>query len=123
METILEGQNISAAAAGTLLADRSAEGTAPGSSVGWLAIARPVTLEIWLESRTSGGSRGLNVANETELDGRVLALAACPRRKSCVEGWRHVVFKVMLGRIFVSIGCFARLLSKMNLARIYVVLR
>ncbi|CAM9475795.1 unnamed protein product [Ectocarpus sp. 4 AP-2014] len=78
METILGGQNVSAATAG-ILSDRSAEGTAPGYSVGWLAIARPTTLELWLESGTSGGSRGLNVANETELDDRVLALAACPR--------------------------------------------
>ncbi|CAM9384098.1 unnamed protein product [Ectocarpus sp. 6 AP-2014] len=79
METILGGQNVLAATAG-ILSDRSAEGTAPGSSVGWLAIARPATLELWLESETSGDrSRGLNVANETELDDRVLALAACPR--------------------------------------------
>lgn len=91
METILGGQNVSAATAG-ILSDRSAEGTAPGYSVGWLAIARPATLELWLESGNGGGSRGLNVANETELDDRVLALAACPRRKSCVERWRHVFF-------------------------------
>ncbi|CAM9404952.1 unnamed protein product [Ectocarpus fasciculatus] len=78
MDTILGGQNVSAAAAG-ILSDKSAEGTAPGSSVGWLAIARPVTLELWLEFGTSGGSRGLNAANETELDDRVLALASCPR--------------------------------------------
>lgn len=84
MQTILEGRTVKAATAGQLLLG-CPEDTSGVESAGWLAIATTARkLEIWLEVDSSGrdaASRALDIANETELDRHVLALATCPRCK------------------------------------------
>lgn len=93
METILEASAVTAAAAGRLSVDpKDAE-----SVCGWLAVARIALLEIWVETGAmSDTGQTLEVANQTKIDGRILALAAIPkgqcmryfairtRRSSCV---------------------------------------
>ncbi|CAM9823710.1 unnamed protein product [Scytosiphon promiscuus] len=82
MQEILSEQSVTDATAGTLDMD-STEGAAAGSSVGWLAMAKGRTLDILLEIGASRGrrdtSRDLETVEKVELDGRVLAVAACPR--------------------------------------------
>lgn len=76
METILEANGVTAAAAGRLsIGPRDAESTR-----GWLALARVARLEVWVEAGAgSDTDQTLDLANQTKIDGRILALAAIPR--------------------------------------------
>ena len=76
METILEANGVTAAAAGRLSVDP--EDTE--STCGWLAIARIARLEVWMEAGAGSNSdQTLDLASQTKIDGRILALAAIPR--------------------------------------------
>ena len=76
METILEASAVTAIAVGRLsVGSKDAE-----SICGWLAIARIALLEVWVEAGTrSDTGQTLDLANQTTIDGRILALAAIPR--------------------------------------------
>lgn len=92
MQTIFEGRSVKAATAGQLLLGSPEDTTGGGAeSVGWLAIGTTARkLEIWLEVDSGGrheASRALDIANETELDRDVLALAACPRCEGVNDGF------------------------------------
>lgn len=78
MQTILEASGVTAAAAGRLsVGAKDAESTR-----GWLAIARIARLEVWVEAGAGSDiGQPLDLANQTKIDGRILALAAIPRGK------------------------------------------
>lgn len=78
METTLAGSTVMAATSGQLLLDTDdAE-----SAVAWLAVAKIATLEIWVDGNSgSDACKALDMANETEIDGRSIALATIPRGK------------------------------------------
>lgn len=77
MENILPGTTaVTAAAAGRLLAESCVE--AQPHPVGWLAVARNTRLEIWMERSSGGHGRALAIADETEMDRRIVAATAVP---------------------------------------------
>lgn len=89
MQTILEASGVTAAAAGRLsVGPKDAE-----SARGWLAIARIVRFEVWVEAGAGSetGQPSLDLANQTKIDGRILALAAIPRGGKLIRYLRDYV--------------------------------
>lgn len=79
MQTLIAGSTVSTAAAtGRLFLGSNDDGK---PAVEWLAVARKAALCIyWVDDIAEGhASQPLDLANETELDDPIVALAAIPR--------------------------------------------